>query len=113
MLLRKANRLRHVRVVVHAGGLSYRGESTCLTCRWDQIEEVRFRVAHHREIIYLAVGGVIPIPGTTRQHLSHTTHRVTVRRKDGTQMIFTDELQNIVELARAIQARASRDLGST
>jgi hypothetical protein len=48
-LWRKANRLRHVKVAVHAGGLSYRDGGTCLTCRWDQIEEVRWRVSDHYE----------------------------------------------------------------
>src|SRR4051812_6354309 len=43
---RKANRLRHVQVVVHAGGLSSRDGSTCLTCRWDQIGGLDPRFEH-------------------------------------------------------------------
>jgi hypothetical protein len=109
-LWRKENRKRLVRVVVHAGGLSYRDGSTCLTCHWDQIEDVRWRVANHYEETSLAVGGVLPIPGATIERVSHTSHRLTVRRKDGVNLVFTDELQNIVELARAIQQQLSRNI---
>src|SRR5262249_18009948 len=108
VLWRKTNRLRHVQVVVHDHGLSYRDGSTCLTCRWDQVEEVRWRVAHHYEESSLTVGGFVPLPGTGTQDYSHTTHRVTVRRNDGVNLVFTDELQNIVELARAIRQETSR-----
>jgi hypothetical protein len=31
-----------------------------------------------------------------------------VRRKDGAPLVFTDELQNVAELPRAIQEEASR-----
>jgi hypothetical protein len=106
-LWRKANRLRHVQVVVHAGGLSYRDGSTCLTCRWDQVEEVRWRTANHYEEVSLTVGGVLPVPGAAIRRLSHTSYHVTVRRKGGSQLVFTNELQNIDGLARAIQQETS------
>jgi hypothetical protein len=110
VLWRKTDRLRHAQAVVHAGGISYHDGSTCLTCRWDQVEDVRWKVANHYEETSLAVGGVFPIPGTAIQRVSHTSHRLTVRRKDGDNLVFTDELQNIVELARAIQQQISRNI---
>jgi hypothetical protein len=111
VLLRKAIRLWHVLVAVHAGGLSYRDDGTCWTCRWEEIEDVHWRVRDHHEETSLAVGGIVPIPGTTVRSHSHTSQRVTVRRKDGTQMVFTDELQNVGELARAIHQGAGRNAG--
>ena len=109
VLWRKTDRLRHAQAVVHDGGISCHDGSTCLTCRWDQIEDVRWRVANHYEETSFAVGGVLPIPGATIERVSHTNHRLTVRRKDGVNLVFTDELQNIVELARAIQQQLNRN----
>jgi hypothetical protein len=109
VLWKKANRLRHVLVAVHTGGLSYRDGGTCWACRWDEIEDVQCRVFQHYEESTLAVGGVVPIPGTTTRNYSHTTQQVKVRRKDGSQMVFTDELRNIGELAQAIRDGASRN----
>ena len=98
VLCRRTNRKRHVQVVVHAAGLFYHKEdNTCLTCRWDQIESVRCRIADHHE--EATVEGIIPI------HSSFRTHEITLRRNDGVQMVFTDELQNIAELARLIDQR--------
>jgi hypothetical protein len=109
-LWRKADRKRRVRVVVHTHGLSYRDGSTCLTCRWDQIEDVRWRIWNNYEDTCIALGGVVPVPGTTTRSLIHTSHQVTVLRKDGVQLVFTDELQNIAGLARAIRQEASRNI---
>jgi hypothetical protein len=104
---RKANRLRSKRVIVYAGGLSYHDGSTCLTCRWDQIADIRWSARPHYE--HLADQWGNEIPGTTR--LSHISNRITVRRKDGVAMVFTDELENIVGLAGAIQRERSREVG--
>ena len=104
VLWRKANRLRRVLVVVHAGGLSSRDDSTCLTCRWDEIEDVRWRVSNQYESFSIAMG-------ISAKRLSHTSHYITVKRKDGVEMVFTDELENIFELAGAIQQHASRNSG--
>jgi hypothetical protein len=112
VLWRKASRLRHVEVVVHAGALFYRDGSSSFLCRWDEIEEVRWRVANHYEETSLTVGGVVRVPGTTTRSHSHTSHQVTVRRKDGAQMVFTNELQNVEKLARAIQGETSRSFAS-
>jgi hypothetical protein len=103
VLWRKTNRLRRVEAVVHVGGLSYQNDCGCLTCRWDQIEYVWWKVGNHYVESRVVVGGFVPIAGSGTRHHTHTTHEVTVRRKDGVQMIFTDQLQDIVELARAIQ----------
>jgi hypothetical protein len=110
VLWRKANRLRHVQVGVHAAGLCYHNGSTCLTCRWDQVESIRWKVQDHYEETSLAVGWV-PIPGTGIPEFSHTTHHITVRRQDGVQLVFTDELENITGLARAIQQETRRIMG--
>src|SRR5207249_1025722 len=105
VLWMKTNRLWRVQVVVHAGGLVYNNEETCLTCRWDQIEEFRWRVWNLFDESTIVVG-VVPI--ATRS-FDHSDHKVTVRRKDGVQLIFTDELQNIDRLARVIQQQISRN----
>jgi hypothetical protein len=109
-LWRKANRLRQVQVVVHAGGLSYRDDSTCLTCRWDQIEAVRWRVSDHHEESLIGIRGM-PIPVLIPAKTTWTTHQVTVKRKDGVQLVFTDELQDVVRLAKAIQQETTRNIG--
>jgi general stress protein CsbA len=111
VLWRKTNRLRHRQVVVHAHGLSYRDGSTCLIFPWDQIEEVRWGVMGHHEESFIAVDGIIPVPGTRVRTHWHTSHHIRVRRKDGVCLDLTDELQNIVELGRAIQQGTSRPLG--
>jgi hypothetical protein len=44
---------------VHSRGLSYRKEdNTCLTCRWDQIEAVRWRAWNHHYEGGAVIGGV-------------------------------------------------------
>jgi hypothetical protein len=78
-LWRRTDRLRHTRVVVHAGGLAYHRDGACLTCRWDQIEQFQWRLANHFEESSLAIGGLVPVPGTKMRSLSHTSQRVTVR----------------------------------
>jgi hypothetical protein len=103
---RKTNRKWQVKVVVHAGGLSYGNDNTCLTCRWDEIEEVGWRVLDHYDEGVARVGG-IPIYASSK----HTTHRVTVRRKDGVELVFTDELDDVVALAKAIQQGIGRNIG--
>jgi hypothetical protein len=85
-LWRKANGKRQVRVAVHAGGLSYHDEETCLTCRWDQIAEVRWNAKKVYETTHLTVGGVLPVPGTTSTRHIHTTHQITVQLKDSVQL---------------------------
>lgn len=108
----KVNRLRLVQVVVHVGGLSHRDENNrVLTCRWDQIADVRWRLAHFYQETSLTIQGVIPIPGTKTQTFSHNIHRIRVLRKDGVELVFTDELQNIFELGQAIHQEASRNSG--
>jgi hypothetical protein len=107
----KTSRLRHVQVAVHAGGLSYRDDSTCLAWRWDEILDIRWSVSLHRETTSFAVGGVLPVPGTTVETTVHRSHQVIVRRMDGAQLVFTDELENITEMPRAIQEAASRNAG--
>jgi hypothetical protein len=103
VLWRKTNRKRHVRVVVHSRGLSYRNEdNTCLTCRWDEIEAFRWRAWVHREKGAAVIGGA-PVVATT----TWTTHQVIVQLKDGVQLVFTDELQHVVSLAKAIQEATS------
>jgi hypothetical protein len=108
VLWRRTNRLRPVRAVVHAGGLSYCDHSGCLTCRWDEIEDVQWKILSQYEKTSIAIGGLVPIPGTTIQRLSHTSHQIVVRRKDGVLLVFTSELQDIVGLALAIQEGRSR-----
>jgi hypothetical protein len=104
VLWMKTNRLRNIRVVVHAGGLVLHNQWACVTCRWDQMAEFRWRVLKYFDESTIVVG-VVPIP--TRS-LDHSDHKVTVRRKDGVQLIFTDELQNFDRLARVIQEQTSR-----
>jgi hypothetical protein len=110
VLWRKTNRLRHVQATVHTGGVSWSDGNTCLTCSWDQVEDVRWQALNHYEKTSIAIGGVVPISPGVRS-LTHTTHRVTVYRKDGVQLVFTNELQNIVDLARAIEAGVRRGMG--
>jgi hypothetical protein len=116
ILVRKTNRLRRVLVVVHDGGLVYRDGVDYMICSWDQIEDVQWRVDDHYQESSLYLSGVAKIPGTTTREFSHTTHKFTVRRNDGVQLVFTDELENVVELARVIveciNIRRGRPLGS-
>jgi hypothetical protein len=107
VLWRKMNRKRQVQVVVHSRGLSYcKEDNTCLTCRWDQIEAVRWRAWDHHDEGGAVIGGV-PIYATD----TWTTHQVIIQRNDGVQLVFTDELQNVVSLAKAIQQETSRHIG--
>jgi hypothetical protein len=102
VLWRKTNCLRHTRAVVHAHGLSYRKDNTTLTCRWEDIQEIRCLERDHYE--ETAAVGLIPIPrGTTTPTFVHSSHHLTVRRKDGLELVFTDELEDVVGLASAIQ----------
>ena len=102
LLLRKSNRLRRVRVVAHDGGLTHQDWAGCVTCHWEQVEDVRWMAADHYEESSLYLYGIAEIPGTTTREFSHTTHTVTVRRNDGVQLVFTDELENVAGLARVI-----------
>ena len=67
-------------------------------------------MGHHEES-FIAVHGIIPVPGTRIQTHWHTGHHIRVRRKDGVCLDLTDELQNIVALGRAIQQGTNRTLG--
>jgi hypothetical protein len=107
----QANRLRRLKVVVHAGGLSYRKDGACLACRWDQIAAVQGQETPHYEESSLAVGGIVSIPGTTVRTLSHVSHRYTVSRQDGVQLVFTSELQNVAQLVQMIEQQLSRRAG--
>src|SRR5262245_54259088 len=40
VLWRSTNRLRHVRVAAHDGGLTYQDWARSVTCTWDQVEDV-------------------------------------------------------------------------
>jgi hypothetical protein len=101
VLWMKTQRLRNVRVVVHAGGLVLHNQWACVTCRWDQIEDFRWSVLNHFEEPTIVVGWVLVASGPRR--LDHSDHTVTICRKDGVKLIFTDELRTIVRLARVIQ----------
>jgi hypothetical protein len=111
ILVRKTNRLRRVRVVVHDGGLAYRDGAEYMTCRWDQIKDVQWRVEDHYQESSLYLSGVAKIPGTATREFSHTTHKVTVHRNDDVQLVFTDELENVAELARVIVECVERSRG--
>jgi len=111
LLAQRTNRLRRVRVAVHDAGLTYRDWAGCVTRRWDQVEGVRWRAADHYEESSLYLYGVARVPGTTTREFSHTTRTVTVRWTDGTQLVFTDELENVTELARVIVACVNRSRG--
>jgi hypothetical protein len=105
VLLRKANAMRHIQVVVHVGGLASYQDKNCLTCRWDQLDEVTWQVRNHYDEGTATVGGV-PIYANSK----HSTHRLTVRRKDGIELVFTDDLANLKALAKAIQMATGRRL---
>jgi hypothetical protein len=106
-LLRKADRLRRLRVVVHDNGLAYHDGGRALTCRWDEIEDFRGTARHHFEEKSFAVGG-IPVPGTKTQQYSHTSHHLVVRRKDGAELGFTNEIESVVALAEMIHEGLAR-----
>jgi rhomboid protease GluP len=109
VLWKQANRLRRLQVVVHTDGLVYRDGRTTFSCRWSQIAQARGRVAHHYDKTSLAVGGVVPIPGATVSKFSHVSHRYTLRREDGAEIVFTDEIQDVEELGRVIQQELDRE----
>jgi rhomboid protease GluP len=92
VLWKQANRLRRLQVVVHSDGLIYRDDRTYFICRWSQIAQARGRVAHHYE-------------KTTLPELSHVSHRYTVRREDGAEVVLTDEIENIAELGQLLQQK--------
>lgn len=103
---RSTNRLRYTRAVVHAGGLSYHRDGACLSCRWEEIQEIRCRVTDHYE--RTAAVGLIPIPrGATTPKFVHRSFRLTVRRRDGRELVFTDELEHVTTLIRAIEQSAA------
>jgi hypothetical protein len=104
---RKTKLLCHVKVNVYTGGLSYHKNNTCVTCRWNQILDVRGGATHYYEQVSL--NGLIPIES---RRLSHTNHLLTVRRHDGVELVFTGELQNVTELFRIIQQRGGQELTS-
>lgn len=113
VLWRRTNRLRLVRATVHAGGLSYWDATGRTTCRWDQIEDIRWKALDHYEESVLVLGGVVPVPGTAIREFSHSTHRVTVRRMEGAPIVLTNEIENIVGLAGAILAGVERSRGGS
>jgi len=97
-LWRRANGKRQMRVVVHTGGLSYHDGNSVRTCRWDQIAEVQWKVANYYD-------------DTTTRKASHTSHEFVLHRRDGVQLVFTEELQNIVGLSKSILEETSRNIG--
>jgi hypothetical protein len=101
VLCRKTSRLRRVQVVAYEGGLTYQGTASCESCRWDQVEDVRYKVSDHYSKS-ASLYGVVNASGSTTRDFTHTTHEVTVRRSDGLQYVFSDELDNVTELARFI-----------
>jgi hypothetical protein len=106
-LWRSTNRLRYTRAIVHADGVSYRKGDTCLTCRWDEIDEIRCRVTDYYE--RTAAVGLIPIPrGATTPKFVHRSLSLTVRRKDGLELVFTEELKNVAAFISAIEREAGR-----
>jgi hypothetical protein len=104
----QADRLRRLQVVVHTEGLCYRKDGACLACRWDQIAAVWGGEMTHYEESSLAVGGIVPIPGTTVRTAAHVSHHYTVCRQDGARMILTDEIRNVVQLTRIIEQEVRR-----
>jgi hypothetical protein len=96
--------LRHKQVVVRGGGLAYHDGAGWLTCRWDEVGGARWSRLAQYEQMQVAWG--VPIPGTESH--SHTSNRIVVLRKDGVKMVFTDEMQDVVGLALAIEQGLSR-----
>lgn len=108
VLWRRTNRLRRVRVVASDGGLTYQDWTGCVSCRWDQIDDVRWSASDHYDVSSLALYGVAKVPGTTTREFSHTTHQITVLRSDGVKLVFTEELENVVGLGSVIMECVDR-----
>ena len=99
----KTNRKRRVRVVVNSGGIYYRSENSIVIFRWDQISVVRLRRWHHHDEGAAMIAGV-PIVASA----DFDTHSLAVQMKDGVEFVFTDELQNLVGLAKVIEQELER-----
>jgi hypothetical protein len=106
--------LRHVRVGVHAGGISYCDGKGWVTCRWEQVADVRWKTWLLREESSGVAAG-IPYYVTSQ----HVTDRIEVRRNDGVEIVFTHQLEDVASLGKALQMgfedelRRKRDAGGS
>jgi hypothetical protein len=106
-LWRHASRVRRLHIVVHDDGIAFHNGITPLVCRWDEIVAAHGRSAVHYDAAMLSAGG-IPVPGTTHHYFSHVSHQYTLWRKDGEPLVFTEEIRNVVELARIVEHELAR-----
>jgi hypothetical protein len=93
---------------VHAAALASDTGRTLLVCRWDEVAAPYGRTTAHYEAVSLSLRGVVPIPGTAVNYLSHVSHHYTLWRKDGVVLVFTEEIRKVGELAKIIQDELAR-----
>jgi hypothetical protein len=107
---KKINQRRQILVAVYDGGFSYENGVDCVTRRWDQIENIRWKVADFYEDLALAVGPFnVRVPSKAMREYSHTSYGLTVKCRDGVRLVFNDELENVTELARIIAESVQRN----
>ena len=86
LMVRRAMERWRLGAGLFTGGIAYRSQKAVTICRWHELENVRADVSR-RDLLGIALG---------------TSHRYTLKRRDGKVVVLDDRLKAVGELGQAV-----------